>query len=611
MVFNFLDRLFSPPREQIVELSDSQIKVIVRHRAYAKLRYYTKHVRIEWGGLLVVSTKGNEIIVEDVVFRPQRATSGDFHLDMNEMGKYLAKLADTNPSLLPKLKGWAHCLIPDEMVFTNQGILTAKEIYDKFKAGKKLYVPSLNHEKNKIEYKLIENIFKHTTPVLIKIETELKRQFTASPKHRLLVLNQSGTYSYMTMRDMVEGDFVAIPKGIPTIVDDKISTKIYIKNDKNIKYYPTLPSKMNKELARWLGMIFSDGHIRPRAIVEFSNNDKLLIDKYCKLSKKIFGLEPKINVRVTKGINQYRARLLSTTLYKYLKINLGFNKEHLPQIIFKTSKENVKEFIEGLIDGDGNVSVVKKGYSEKVVDICLGTKKNLAEELVYLLAILEIKARVKVIPQNWARRKSDYIYSTTFQEKPTSKSEIFPVGLLAHKYVLMGKLNPNKFGVTSKKVHISRDMLKKIVNMPKVQGMEDEYDIFKQLVKMPLNVVQINKIEKLGKKTEVYDIQVKDNHNFIAGHAPIISHNSHHSMGIFWSGEDNDTFKQLCDYYGDYVIGVVVDNKGNQLWRVDLKHKVFGRLIIDNIKPEYVITDPTIEQECIKDIKENLRRGIL
>ena len=190
---NFLDRLFNPPiREQIIELSDRNIRVIVRHRAYAKLRYYTKHVNIEWGGLLVVSTKGNEIIVEDVVFRPQNARRGDFHLDLNNLGQYLAKLADTNPSLLPKLKGWAH---------------------------------------------------------------------------------------------------------------------------------------------------------------------------------------------------------------------------------------------------------------------------------------------------------------------------------------------------------------------------------------------------------------------------------SHHSMGTFWSGEDEDTFRQLCNYYGDYVIGVVVDNKGNQLWRVDLKHKVFGRLVIDNIKPEYVITDHSIEQECIKDIKENLNRG--
>ena len=86
---------------------------------------------------------------------------------------------------------------------------------------------------------------------------------------------------------------------------------------------------------------------------------------------------------------------------------------------------------------------------------------------------------------------------------------------------------------------------------------------------------------------------------------------SHNSMGVFWSGEDNDTFDKLCDYYGDYVVGVVVNKAGEQKWRVDIKTQGFGKLVLDDLKYDVVMNDRKLEEQCKEDIIKHVKRRFL
>ncbi len=64
---------------------------------------------------------------------------------------------------------------------------------------------------------------------------------------------------------------------------------------------------------------------------------------------------------------------------------------------------------------------------------------------------------------------------------------------------------------------------------------------------------------------------------------------SHHSFSTFWSPDDSDCFKRLCNL-SNSCLGVVVAFQGKKgiasRWRLDIKDKTNNRISIDNIRPE-------------------------
>lgn len=170
-----------------------RLKIKVHHKAHLKLQYYTKHVDIEWGGMMVVSKKENLFIVEDILFLPQRATHGDFHLDLDKLGKFLSDLSDTNPSLLPKIRGWAHSHHTLGTFWSSEDDDTFKQLCDYYgdyaigvvvtKDGKQLWRIDIKHPSfgnirvDDVKYEIVYSDKSLEKQCIEDINKNLKRRF--------------------------------------------------------------------------------------------------------------------------------------------------------------------------------------------------------------------------------------------------------------------------------------------------------------------------------------------------------------------------------------------------------------------------------------------------
>lgn len=81
---------------------------------------------------------------------------------------------------------------------------------------------------------------------------------------------------------------------------------------------------------------------------------------------------------------------------------------------------------------------------------------------------------------------------------------------------------------------------------------------------------------------------------------------SHVNMNVYWSGEDDDTFVGLCRYFGDFVLGVVVNKNKEQRWRVDINTSAFGRMVADNLIAEIILENGAAKKEYLKEIRRDL-----
>ena len=122
---------------------------------------------------------------------------------------------------------------------------------------------------------------------------------------------------------------------------------------KNINKNIIIPKETDVRLARLLGYLVAEGHYRKDGF-EFSNADKKLIDDFVNLTNDIFGYEPR--VKKDKRNNVMAVCLHHLIVRKFIEDVLGIAKscgKFVPDIILKSSKNIVKEFLRAYFEGDG------------------------------------------------------------------------------------------------------------------------------------------------------------------------------------------------------------------------------------------------------------------
>jgi hypothetical protein len=104
------------------------VKVVIKQKAFLKMYYMAKNAKDEIGGLLVISKIGKRYIVRDVILLPQKATPSEQTLDMDELGKFIIKLAKTNPGLLQDIRGWWHSHADMGVFWSGQDKITLNKL---------------------------------------------------------------------------------------------------------------------------------------------------------------------------------------------------------------------------------------------------------------------------------------------------------------------------------------------------------------------------------------------------------------------------------------------------------------------------------------------------
>ncbi len=385
-------------------------------------------------------------------------------------GKYAVTLDIGCPEGFKPVGIW-HCVPKDEHVYIpGKGLLLAEEAAE--------YAFALHH-----------------SPELVHIKTGLGGDIRVTPNHPIMTTDgwkDAGTI-LLTDKIMLSTELPCPQNGHIEIVDWKSARQ------SSVKYYPTLPKIYTKELAKLMGLIWSDGNVTEKS-VNFTNTDNNLINYTDGLLGSCFNINAKQYEVKTIGKEHYSLHLNSKEVAYYFTNSLKFRKDAIPGTLWETSDEIRKAFLEGVILGDGSTSPSNpEKPGDLVTTISIGTSYSATTSLIYFLATLGIKARIRKVKQNFAKRKSDFIYQVAYQSGNHTPQTLIPSNGETKRdsdsgRFIKGHQGGNKF------------------TGGKTNG----------------NEVKILEIERLHGDFTVYDFHMPDYDNLLyVGSLPMITHNSH------------------------------------------------------------------------------------
>lgn len=202
----------------------------------------------------------------------------------------------------------------------------------------------------------------------VTVKTKQGNAVTGTPKHPLLVLNESGDLQWKPLSQMNIGDMLCInPRSITR------TKKLAV----NVKYKGHTIKYMTPELAFLLGALLSDGHITKDGLaVRFGNTNERFFDRVVELVSSLFDgvhhtrndIKAGTETRLKGSIRNKDCRVAvwsSKDLVSALNdLGLVFTCTektqsttlNVPWSIMQADKESQCAFFAGFIEGDGNVN---------------------------------------------------------------------------------------------------------------------------------------------------------------------------------------------------------------------------------------------------------------
>jgi DNA repair protein RadA len=392
-------------------------------------------------------------------------------------------------------------------------------------------------------------LYREKVKKILYLKTENGNELKLTKKHKLLTLSANGI-KWEEAKNLKIGDFIASPKKLKVNVCDEL----------------------DEQDAYFLGFFMAEGSLKPFAI--YSKNKKRVnwLKKY--LFTK-FGYVPPVKRR--KKVYQILFRKQTIDFLK----KLGIEKEkRIPRILFTSSFNFVKRFLEGWINKDG--------YANKVVELVIENEK-LCDELTYLLKLLSIspiikkkvvngklyyririsdeqrkkirlKRKIKGYPypltkfiskvyENVMRgKKKKYVHELLFRKTKCRLSEktlekvlkdfqnfLFLIQKNLKLVYRLEKLDKSDFKefVNTLPFTLPKKISKDLNNFKKFLKGELERRI--KLLRESINILKIvrkfnwekiSEIEEIDYDDYVYDLVVPKYHNFVGGNNPFLLHNT-------------------------------------------------------------------------------------
>ena len=237
---------------------------------------------------------------------------------------------------------WAaprYCLTGDAFVSTNKGLIKIEDI-----------VKSEENSDNEIPTLTCRGAFGLTTTNLIfnsglqqtyRLTLKNGIQISGTPNHPILTLNDKFEFVWKTIDELDVGD------------------KILLNVRNNFLY----GEEDDIEYAKALGCLISEGYLSIENKIDMINSDLDMIIPVQNLLQK-YGSKAIYHKRNQKD-NCYEISTTNQALYKKLKEdNCTYDSyhKHIPNSVFRGTREYQKEFIKYLFEGDGCISIHSNHY---------------------------------------------------------------------------------------------------------------------------------------------------------------------------------------------------------------------------------------------------------
>ncbi|MCG8432320.1 MAG: AAA family ATPase, partial [Candidatus Omnitrophica bacterium] len=338
-----------------------------------------------------------------------------------------------------------------------------------------------------------------------------------------------------------------------------------------------IPRSLNRDLARFLGYLISEGRLTRSNQVWFVNDDRALVDDFTAAARRVFGVEARVfNYKKTAQDVIIFSSVLCAFLEKAFGISVeGHSRDKtVPPQMFTAGREVIAAFLSALFEGDGYIQ--KDGlYIEYS-----SASRELAEGVVGLLLRLGIPAVIRekrkcAVNTKIKRMRSYYsVYVYGSESCRELASMLRFKGRKQKRLALFAgysgktKSNPNhdlipgvnalfrefvrESGVSVKRLRVIcpklasyyedrclpgrkglREALSVVAEHAPLDGKAGAmYDYLDRIAQSGIFWDEIVSVEKVYGEEWVYDLAVREDHNFIAGN--LIVHNSNIFDSIRW-----------------------------------------------------------------------------
>lgn len=261
---------------------------------------------------------------------------------------------------------------------------------------------------------------------MYRVVTSKGFEIDATPEHPLY-LSIKNNYEFTKVKDLKVDDKLVI---------NTFSSKDWpVKNYYVHKYIPvikskatldmsvTIPKYVDEDLALFLGLLVSEGHVTQPSNIQFANKDVEVIETYMPLARKLFSKTPGIRYIIPSKYGEksgyYDTQLSSALVRRYLKdIGLDYclsKDKTIPFSILQSPLTVVCAFLRGLFEGDGCIQKNYKGRNRPVVSYT-SISLNLVKQIQILLINLGIVSYFRVARRKATTRNVCYILSITGED---------------------------------------------------------------------------------------------------------------------------------------------------------------------------------------------------
>ena len=286
----------------------------------------------------------------------------------------------------------------------------------------------------------------------LKIITSNGFFIEGTENHNIRCLNENHEFVWKKLSDLKIDDILPI-KINTCIVDSSknrsianILKKEFVFEQRYIKKV-NVPNKISSDLCWWLGCLISDGSlISSTYTISFCQTGGEVLDKFVDITRKLFNIDCYI-IRDNRRENLFNVIISSIKLFSWLNEYIGFNKDEIPELIFRSGKLMRKNFIEG-ITLDGFVSDDH---------ICIKTDKseNFISQLQLLCASIGIPTYIN---QKYNSEYDKYYYNLFVQEDGILEMLNFSFPE-KHKEIKLNKIINSKSLVRRKSFIFNKDLI--------------------------------------------------------------------------------------------------------------------------------------------------------
>jgi DNA gyrase/topoisomerase IV subunit B/DNA gyrase/topoisomerase IV subunit A/intein/homing endonuclease len=264
---------------------------------------------------------------------------------------------------------YRYCFVGDTRVMTDMGLVRISDIPKINGLDKMPEVMEISSMVNSIgtSQKATKWLYSGVQNVL-EITTEKGYKVVCTPNEPFYILNENLEFEWKEADKFLIGQSLSL----------NTVNQVNIPSEKNLEFSDYLgrgkdlqvPSRMSKDLAKFLGYIVSDGSLRlNKTSLEFGSSDKLIHNDFISISKVLFPdakiktrvVEPTEGRQINSTVTHYYVSINSSKIVQFLNLigaeSVLAPQKKIPNIIFQSSAEEVSSFISAYYEGDGSVNI--------------------------------------------------------------------------------------------------------------------------------------------------------------------------------------------------------------------------------------------------------------